>query len=182
MQVFVQFRSLPHLLQLLHLNTRSPDRKGVIDIANRDPESVDRKKHPEHVEEKQVHPEVHPVASIKVVVGGQPLGAEGNETPIQLHGGDDNHDDVSPGRLAGETVAYHARHGSRDEDGEELQADDDQVGAGPATVGFGVHHPQLGRGAVAAGLGPVDASDLAQIIVRCWGQRHRVGYAGQGDP
>lgn len=59
-----------------------PDALGLErsrNLAKGNVDGVKRDKDPEHVEEDEVHPEIHEVAGIEVDVSGEPLGAEGHE-------------------------------------------------------------------------------------------------------
>ena len=61
---------------LLHLALLQRTR----DIPNCPIDSIEGDEHPEHVEEDQIHPQIHEVASVEVDVAGKPLGAEGHES------------------------------------------------------------------------------------------------------
>lgn len=71
-------------------------------------------------------------------------------TSVQLARSQHNHPEARLGVPLRNQVRYVQRHGPVEEDGQQLEADDAQVGAAPAPVRARVHHPQL-RKRVAGG-------------------------------
>jgi hypothetical protein len=67
----------------LRLHDAVPDRIRVSDIPETKPQCVQWKEHPEHIEENQVHPEVHEIAAIKILVAGEPLGSKSHEACVE---------------------------------------------------------------------------------------------------
>lgn len=65
-----------HGLQLL---LKAAGSKGAGYVIVRVVHGIQRDEYPEHVEEDEVHPHVHEVASIEVDVAGEPFGAKGHE-------------------------------------------------------------------------------------------------------
>lgn len=111
-----------------------PHGQRVVDVEHGDVDGVGGDDDPEHVEEDEVDPLVHEVARVEVVVHGQPLRAEGDEAAVELHGCDDDHQDVGARVLLREPVADVAGERAGDEDGEELEADDG-LGKGALVMG-----------------------------------------------
>lgn len=154
------------------------------------------------------------------MVRRQPLRAEGDKPAVQLHSGDDDHQDVGARVFLRNAVADQASQGPSDEHGQELETDDGlnkehrksahkllreqratketvesgrnprktrrkktyQVSASPSPIGLRIDHPEAGEGVVAAGLGPVGAARLAEVVVGGRGEGERVGHGGQRQP
>ena len=78
-ELFLLGRSSPSI----HLHPRSnnsvSNRAGISDIDEGDVESEEREEYPEHVEEDEVYPEEHEVASVEILVHREPLGSESHE-------------------------------------------------------------------------------------------------------
>lgn len=155
------------------------------------------------------------------MVRRQPLRAEGDKPAVQLHSGDDDHQDVGARVFLRNAVANQASQGPSDEHGQELETDDGlnkehrksahkllreqrgyqrnrgvrkepkknekkkktyQVSASPSPIGLRIDHPEAGERVVAAGLGPVGAARLAEVVVGGRGEGERVGHGGQRQP
>lgn len=101
-----------------------PDSKRIHNIQARHAEHINRDKHPEHVEEHQIEPQIHPVARVEIRVASQPLWAKGQKAAVQLHGRDNDDEDACPRVALGEAVADEAGEGPGEKDGEELKRDD----------------------------------------------------------
>ena len=73
----------------IHLHSCShypiSNREGVFDVKEGHVEGEEREENPEHVEENKVDPEEHEVASVQVLVHGEPFGSESHET-YAIHG------------------------------------------------------------------------------------------------
>lgn len=107
-----------------------------------------------------------------------PRPVAGQLTSVQLARGQHNHPEARLGVPPRNQVRDVERHGPVKEDGQQLEADDAQVGAGPAPVGAGVDHPQLRkRVAVAARLRAVDARRAVPEVVER--RRHEPGRRGR---
>lgn len=79
----LQHGSLPiHSVLLPGLPQRLPHSKRIRNVADGVGNGIERDKHPQHVEEDEVDPEVHEVAAVEVDVAGEPLGAKGHEACI----------------------------------------------------------------------------------------------------
>lgn len=54
--------------------------KRIRDLRVRVPNRIERDDDPQTVEEDEVHPHVHEVATIKIDIAGEPLGAKSHES------------------------------------------------------------------------------------------------------
>ena len=117
-------RGTPALLGLLGVGGAVADGEGVGDVGGGDANGVEGDEDPEGVEEDEVNPLVHEVAGVEVVVGGQPLRAEGDEAAVELHGRDHDHQHVGARVPPRQPVADQARQRARHEHRQQFQADD----------------------------------------------------------
>jgi len=116
---------------------------GTKKLSIRHNNSPNRNKHPKHIEEDQIKPQVQPIAAVEVMVAREPLGNKRHEAAIEFTRG--QNDDPEPRLLctAPEALADTQSHRPTDKHGEQLEADNGQVGAGPAVIGLGIFEPKV---------------------------------------